>query len=108
MTEGVKSDARNPFAGYWETQADRFGDSWEATTDDYYLKTLEHKSLRRWMPPRARVLDVGCGNGFTSEHLVDTVADTVCGLDYSEGLLARAVVRRAGARQRRLHFLRGG
>ena len=33
------------------------------------------------LPPRANVLDVGCGNGFIAHHLQSMLGTTVVGLD---------------------------
>lgn len=43
-------------------------------------------------PPR-RVVDVGCGTGLLTTRLHDTVRASIVGLDYSAGMLERAVGR---------------
>src|SRR6185503_1662604 len=37
--------------------------------------------VARVLPPRADVLDVGCGNGFIAHHLQSMLGKTVVGLD---------------------------
>ena len=39
--------------------------------------------VARILPPRANVLDVGCGNGFIAHHLTGLLGTTVVGLDVS-------------------------
>ena len=36
------------------------------------------------LPPRANVLDVGCGNGFIAHHLQGMLGTTVVGLDVGQ------------------------
>jgi len=65
---------------------------------------------RRWraaaigtldLPPRAKVLDLGCGSGVLSQLLADRA--TVVGLDVSQEMLRLAQQRMAG----RVHLVRG-
>lgn len=41
------------------------------------------------LPPRANVLDVGCGNGFIAHHLKGMLGTTVVGLDVGSSTAAR-------------------
>ena len=41
------------------------------------------------LPPRANVLDVGCGNGFIAHHLQSMLGTTVVGLDVGDSTTAR-------------------
>ena len=45
--------------------------------------------VARVLPPRADVLDVGCGNGFIAHHLSGMLGTTVVGLDVGPGTAAR-------------------
>lgn len=45
--------------------------------------------VARVLPPRAEVLDVGCGNGFIAHHLQSMLGTTVVGLDVGAGTAAR-------------------
>jgi SAM-dependent methyltransferase len=44
--------------------------------------------VARVLPPRADVLDVGCGNGFIAHHLQSMLGRTVVGLDVGAGAAA--------------------
>jgi len=44
--------------------------------------------IARVLPPRADVLDVGCGNGFIAHHLVGILRSRVVGLDVGDDLKA--------------------
>ncbi len=45
--------------------------------------------VARAIPPRANVLDVGCGNGFIAHHLSGMLGTTVVGLDVGDSTAAR-------------------
>ncbi len=45
--------------------------------------------VARALPPRANVLDVGCGNGFIAHHLSGMLGTTVVGLDVGDSTAAR-------------------
>jgi SAM-dependent methyltransferase len=45
--------------------------------------------VARALPPRANVLDVGCGNGFITHHLSAMLGTTIVGLDIGETTSAR-------------------
>lgn len=45
--------------------------------------------VARTLPPRADVLDVGCGNGFIAHHLTGMLGTTVVGLDVGNSTSAR-------------------
>lgn len=51
-----------------------------------YDMALEVASV---LPPRASVLDVGCGNGFIAHHLQSMLGTNVVGLDVTENTAAR-------------------
>ena len=45
--------------------------------------------VARVLPPRADILDVGCGNGFIAHHLQGMLGTTVVGLDVGANTAAR-------------------
>ena len=45
--------------------------------------------VARVLPPRADILDVGCGNGFIAHHLQSMLGSNVVGLDVGPGTAAR-------------------
>lgn len=44
--------------------------------------------ITRALPPRAEVLDVGCGNGFIAHHLVGILGSRIVGLDVGDSTTA--------------------
>lgn len=56
--------------------------------------------LQRLAPLKgARVLDIGCGEGYVSRRIQEEGAAQVVGIDISEGMIARARAREASASQ---------
>jgi len=72
-----------------------------------FFRNLNAKLLARMaIPAGARILDVGCGTGASSIHMLQTVTDSeVWGLDISPAMLCAA--RERGAHMPRLHFVEG-
>ncbi len=72
-----------------------------------FFRSLNDRLLERLKPRRgARVLDVGCGTGASSAHIVETVPDSrVFGLDISTEMLATA--RSTVGESERLTFVEG-
>jgi SAM-dependent methyltransferase len=79
---------------YWDERARQHAASAAATTDDVYLRELEIERLvQRFremaLPEGARVLDVGCGNGYSTLALAERFPDLrFLGVDYSEPMIA--------------------
>ena len=82
VSEGIKE--------YWEQRAKENADSPQATTDDVYLRKLEISTLvdtikNLSLPENSSVLDVGCGDGYTTFH----VAKELGNCPFSEWTTAR-------------------
>ena len=76
--------------GFWDDRALQFGVSQRATLGETYLRHVEIqqmlKRLRRRRP--GRVLDVGCGNGFSTRTYAQALPDTqFFGVDYSRQMI---------------------
>ncbi|MBI3637706.1 MAG: methyltransferase domain-containing protein [Candidatus Rokubacteria bacterium] len=59
------------------------------THPDVWQRALEIDMIRGFLRPTDRVLDVGCGNGYTTTRVATDVRDIV-GMDYSTEMVARA------------------
>lgn len=81
---------------YWDERAAAFITDPAATTDDVFLRELEIatlvKTLRRLGPaPGACVLDVGCGNGYSTVHVARAMPELIfLGVDFSERMIMAA------------------
>jgi SAM-dependent methyltransferase len=56
---------------------------------DRNQRILEIDEALRYIPPGQRILDVGCGNGY-STAIFATQAEHIVGIDYSAAMIARA------------------
>ncbi len=60
------------------------------TARDPYLQTVVEDSVLKYLPRGSDILDVGCGDGTSTERF-SSVANKITGVDYSESLLERAI-----------------
>jgi SAM-dependent methyltransferase len=75
---------------FWGARAANTETPEEAVTHpDVWQRWLEIESIKRFVRPSDRVLDVGCGNGYTTTHIALLVREIV-GIDVSTEMIARA------------------
>ncbi|MBM3734645.1 MAG: class I SAM-dependent methyltransferase [Acidobacteria bacterium] len=80
---------------YWNGRAREYSGP-EATTGDVWLRELEIETLQKTLkglglPSGARLLDAGCGDGYTTLAVAAALPGVdVTGVDYSPPMLARA------------------
>ena len=88
---------------YWDERAMRYGSSSAATTDDIHLRDLEISALTKVMKAlptekRRTVLDVGCGDGWSTLALAANISDSrFVGIDYSQSMVELASRRLASS-----------
>lgn len=81
---------------YWNQRAKQAAESPTATTDDVHLRNLEVRTFvesiqRLNLPDGSTVVDVGCGDGFTTLHVAEQLPKLkFAGVDYSEEMIATA------------------
>src|SRR3989442_10691174 len=82
---------------FWEGRAEApgVGDS-EVTHADVWQRELEIETILKYLGRGDRVLDVGCGSGYTTKRLAPHVAEVI-GVDYSDAMIRRAGRGGAGA-----------
>ena len=86
---------------FWDRRAqDPSNNDSEVTHRDIWQRWLEIETLKRYLHSEDRLLDVGCGAGYTTRLLAPLVREAV-GVDYSESMIERA---RASAGQKTLTF----
>lgn len=106
-TKGGKQNVKE----FWEHQAKTFEESPLATAPDTHFRDLEIASILRYLKDGASVLDVGCGNGFSTFAFARKLPRMRCiGIDYSESMIdfaARAMKKEKPSVQKRLAFAVG-
>ena len=53
---------------HWERWANEYGTALRATTKTHTIKLLEVFALTRHLPTDARILEIGCGNGYNAHY----------------------------------------
>ena len=75
---------------FWETQALKHELPEDLITHrDRNQRLLEIEVLSKYLPSGKRILDVGCGNGFSTAVFAKCAAEIV-GIDYSPAMIERA------------------
>jgi 2-polyprenyl-3-methyl-5-hydroxy-6-metoxy-1,4-benzoquinol methylase len=77
----------NKVAEVWDGFARKYGVDRRTSTPDAYLVDLELRVLRKYISNGVRLLDLGCGNGFTSIQLARTRRIDVTGIDVSTEMI---------------------
>jgi len=82
---------------FWESRAEQYSSEPAATTDDVYLRELEVDTLIQEiidmrLPKEASILDVGCGNGYSTLKVAQQFDGAYFyGIDYSSKMIESAL-----------------
>jgi len=75
---------------FWDGRARDAGlDDVEVTHRDVWQRWLEIQTIERYLGPKDRVLDIGCGSGYATKGFAPRVKEIV-GVDFSADMIARA------------------
>jgi SAM-dependent methyltransferase len=74
---------------HWNSRAATVRDDVDVNTMDVFQREVELECLYRHLTPDLRVLEIGCGNGYTTAQLRERVAH-VDAFDFSEEMVRRA------------------
>ena len=72
---------------HWDLQAKKHGTSYEASWEDELAINLEIDAISRHLNPGERVLDVGCGNGYSTRQHKNV---EIVGVDSSHEMIEAA------------------
>lgn len=88
---------------YWNSQAKKYKEDMTATLFDTRLMELEIETIMKLLSKNDKVIDVGCGNGYTTLMYADKVND-ILGVDYCKEMVdvASAAAKKKG--QVNAHF----
>jgi SAM-dependent methyltransferase len=80
---------------FWDQRAaDPALDAAQVTHPDIWQRWLEIETIKRVLPKGGRAIDIGCGAGFATKQIAPLV-DEIIGIDFSEGMIERALADRA-------------
>lgn len=74
----------------WDGFARQYGSDSRASTPDKYLIELEIRTLWRYLRDKGRMLDIGCGNGYSDVKIFEKKDLEITGVDISEELIELA------------------
>ena len=74
---------------YWNARANSVKNDTEVNIMDVFQRNIEYDYISRFLEPLMNVLEVGCGNGFSTDRFRKHVKH-VDAFDYSENMIARA------------------
>ena len=77
---------------HWSERARSVADDAEVNCADVHQRELEYEAIEPWLEPGWRLLEVGCGNGHSTEWLRRRVAH-VDAIDCAEAMIERARTR---------------
>lgn len=76
---------------HWDRRARRLGERPSATGWGGHLRRIEVREILRSVPSAGAILDVGCGNGYVLDQLVNTFGERrLVGIDLSHEMLGLA------------------
>jgi 2-polyprenyl-3-methyl-5-hydroxy-6-metoxy-1,4-benzoquinol methylase len=87
--EPEKTDVKK-VAEVWDGFAKKYGTDRRTSTPDAFLVDLEIRVLRKYIKDGISLLDIGCGNGYTSLELARKRNVEVTGIDISPELIKYA------------------
>lgn len=74
---------------HWNERAASVADDIEVNLMDIFQREIEYDFVCRYLEPGQRILEVGCGNGFSTERF-RAIAGHVDAFDFAENMIERA------------------
>jgi ubiquinone/menaquinone biosynthesis C-methylase UbiE len=76
---------------FWNNQAEKYKIDYLATTPDKFVKDLEIKNILKYIPEKCdKIVDLGCGNGFSTIEFAKERNSDFTGIDYAENMIGQA------------------
>ncbi|MFH0969683.1 MAG: class I SAM-dependent methyltransferase [Patescibacteria group bacterium] len=106
----TKKEITKKIKSFWDGQAKTLGASQLATAPDIYYRELEIERIISYLRDGKKVLDIGCGNGFSTILFAKKFSKLkIVGMDYSQKMIdiAAPVLKKKQDLQKRLSFCVG-
>lgn len=78
----------------WNSQAEKFKDSYWASWGDHYAVSLEIENISKYIADNSFVLDVGCANGYSTFKQFERHNIRIQGVDFSEKMIENAIIQK--------------
>jgi ubiquinone/menaquinone biosynthesis C-methylase UbiE len=72
---------------YYKKQAEKFSTDGRSTISDMNTRNLEIEALLKYIKDNKKVLEIGCGNGYTAKKIIQNKKIDLYGTDISEDLI---------------------
>ncbi len=90
LTGGSRLNKEDEILNHWNDMATSHGVSFSATIPDKYLKDIEIISIEKHLEDGMRILDLGCGNGYSCFLIRKHFDVRLKGIDYSNRMISLA------------------
>lgn len=85
----LKNIDRDKIKEFWKNRAIGIKDGQKLTHNDIWQRWLEIELIKRFIPENSTILDIGCGNGYTTKSIAH-IAKDIMGIDFCEEMIKRA------------------
>ncbi len=72
---------------YYKKQAQKFSIDGRSTISDINTRNLEINALLKYIKENKKVLEIGCGNGYTAKTIIQKKKINLTSIDFSEDLI---------------------
>ena len=72
---------------FWNERALQYGANQEATLGEIAVRYLEINEINRHLDHGKKILDVGCGNGYTTKIFAKIYNSKIFGIDYAPEMI---------------------
>ena len=72
---------------YWENNASKYKISYKASWKDNFAIDLEIRNISRYIKKNSIVLDIGCGNGYSTFYQLKKKPKKIIGLDFAKNMI---------------------
>lgn len=81
-----RSPTNNNIKIFWNREAKDWGNDPRVTIRDHFFRVLEIETIQNFIKGKKRIIDVGCGTGFSSLFYAQ-VAKSLIGIDYASEMI---------------------
>lgn len=89
---------------HYKTEADRHGLNGACTIQDIRTRILEMRAILSYLHDGIKVLEVGCGNGFVAQKIVEELDIDIDAIDFSPEMIAIAKSRIMDSARGRVNY----